>query len=79
MKAFSHVISDAALNCVCVCFLCLNLLQLQASEGMGSLSLPDKVTLLGCLSLRKWPARTKQFRILLSFKLEHIEGLLSDW
>lgn len=74
-EEFCRIISgsDAVLNLVC--FLCHNyILRRQWESG-----LQDKVTLPGCLSWRKWTARTKQFRILLSFKLEHIEGLLTDW
>lgn len=59
-----------ALNSV---FLCLHLKQ--SHLQIGHTGLQDKVTLPGWLSWRKQPARTKQFRILLSLKLEHIEGL----
>lgn len=70
--------------CVCVCirlnwtqpwtvFPCLHLKQ--SHLLIGHTGLQDKVTLPGWLSWRKQPSRTKQFRILLSLKLEHIEGL----
>lgn len=67
------------INSHMVGFFFLNLVHLQRPKSQQESRLQDKVTLLGCLSQRNWPSRTKQFRILLSFKLEHIEGLLSDW
>lgn len=72
----------AAPRCVdlnCVCSPCLNLKQLKVPRDGASLGYWARLPWPGCLSWRKRPARTKQFRILLLFKLEHIEGLLSDW
>lgn len=76
-KDLSCIISGSEMQYVCV--LCQHLKHLRGLRRLWQTRLQDKVTLLGCLSWRKWPARTKQFRILLSFKLEHIEGLLCDW